>query len=80
MWGTPGFHSGPLLFLMYINDMVNVSPTLFFILFADDANLFNSGKNIKILYNTLNDELNKVVKWLSVNKFSLDVKKQIVSF
>ena len=60
--------------------MVNVSPTLFFILFADDANLLISGKNFKILYNTMNDELNKVVNWLSVNKLSLNVKKQIVSF
>ena len=60
--------------------MVDVSPTLFFILFADDANLFISVKNLKILYNTLNDELNKVVNWLSVNKLSLNVKKQIVSF
>ena len=55
--------------------MVNVSTTLFFILFADDTNLFISGKNFKILYNTLNDELKKVVDWLSANKLSLNVKK-----
>ena len=55
--------------------MVNVSPTLFFILFADDTNLIISGKNLKILFNTLNDELKKVVDWLSANKLSLNVKK-----
>ena len=72
--GVPlGSILGPLLLLIYINDMVNVSLTLFFILFADDTNLFISGKNLKILYNTLNDELKKVVDWLSANKLSLNV-------
>ena len=45
------------------------------ILFADDTNLFISGKNLKILYNILKDELNKVFHWPSVNKLSLNVKK-----
>ena len=36
---------GPLLFLLYINDMVNVSDVLFPIVFADDSNVFINGKN-----------------------------------
>ena len=57
--------------------MVNVSPTLFFILFANDTNLYISAKILKTLYNTMNDELNKVVDWLNVTKLSLNVKNTL---
>ena len=55
--------------------MVNASSLLFFILFADDTNLFFSGKNINDLIQTVNTELEKIVMWLNVNKLSLNVKK-----
>ena len=42
---------GPLLFILYINDLANVSDKLKFILFADDTNVFVSGKNIKNVCN-----------------------------
>ena len=38
-----GFILGPLLFLMYINDLSNVSSL--FLLYADDTNMFVSGKS-----------------------------------
>ena len=48
--GVPqGSILGPILFILYINDMCNVSTLLKPILFADDTNLFYSGKDIKEL-------------------------------
>ena len=48
--GVPqGSVLGPLLFLLYINDIFNSSKLTSFIIFADDTNLFYSGKNIEQL-------------------------------
>ena len=74
--GVPqGSILGPILFLIYINDIVNISKILFPILFADDSNVFLAGKNPNDMIIKMNVELEKLVKWLQANKLSLNVKK-----
>ena len=50
---------GPLLFLMYINDLCNVSSLLFYLPYADDTNMFVTSKNIENLICLMNTELKK---------------------
>ena len=66
---------GPLLFILYINDLHHCSDFFDFHLFADDANLFSRHKNINTLESSINSELNKVNTWLCSNKLSLNVEK-----
>ena len=64
---------GQMLFILYINDIVNSSNLLRLILFADDTNILYSNKNIDILYETLNNELEKVSKLLIANNLSVNI-------
>ena len=66
---------GPLLFLIYINDMVNSTQIGEFILFADDTNLLYSHDNVSSLSSLINSELSKLSVWLQVNKLSINITK-----
>ena len=55
--------------------MVNACNDLFSILFADDTNVFVTGKNINTLIDTMNNELKKLYEWMCINKLSLNIKK-----
>ena len=58
---------GPLLFLIYINDISTSSKSLQFILFADDNNLFMSSTNLKDLQQKLISELAGLSCWFKAN-------------
>ena len=60
--------SGPLMFLIFVNDLHKVTKYLDSIMFADDTNLFYSHKNIKTLFQIVNSELKLVNEWFLTNK------------
>ena len=66
---------GPLLFLIYINDLCNCTYSLDLHLFADDSNLFFGHKSLVCLEKIINTELAHVETWLNTNKLSLNISK-----
>ena len=74
--GVPqGSILGPLLFLLYINDINSVSKVLTFVMFADDTHLFIKGRNLDSLTTVLNSELEIITDWFCANLLSLNIKK-----
>ncbi len=74
--GVPqGSILGPLLFLIYINDLPIVSNILRFRLFADDTKIYFSSPDLNLIQDIINTELPLVTNWLYVNKLSLNVGK-----
>ena len=74
--GVPqGSILGPLLFLLYINDLPKCSSSLDFILFADDTNIICSNDDPDTLETVLNKDLHIISNWFKLNKLSLNVAK-----
>ena len=66
---------GPILFLIYINDITNISNTLHTILFADDSTFYMIGENPTELINKTNIELLKFSNWCLANKLTVNTSK-----
>ena len=60
---------------MYINDIVNTSNMLQFILFADDTAILFSDKDISSKVDLMNTELKEVTNWFKTNKLSVNASK-----
>lgn len=74
--GVPhGSVLGPLVFLLYINDIHESSSVFNFYLFADDTCMLHANKNLRELENKVNTELGNLWDWLKANKISLKIKK-----
>ena len=74
-YGVPqGSILGPLLFLLYIND-VSSCTTLKLVSFADDTTIYSSGLINDTMINNFNKELGKIHLWLCENKLLLNIKK-----
>ena len=65
---------GPLLFLIYINDLHEASNILDSVMFAYDTNLFYSHQNINDIFSTEDSELD-INQWFKANKLSLNIEK-----
>ena len=45
------------------------------IIFADDTTIYICGKDIRLLYGRMNDDLRQLSNWFKVNKLSLNIGK-----
>ena len=74
--GVPqGSILGPLFFNLFINDLINSSNVLKFILYADDTTLLASGKNINDITEVMNTELKNVSLWMEYNYLKINISK-----
>ena len=77
--GVPqGSILGPLLFLIYINDLPAALTKLIPIMFADDTNVIIKGKDIHELTLTLNSELEQLSDYFKSNKLKLNTDKTTI--
>ena len=76
-YGVPqGSILGPLLFIIYINNIPEIAQYATFILYADDANIILTADSIEQINTQLKKLSNSLINWVNVNGLALNLKKQ----
>ena len=73
-----GLILGPLLFLIYINDLSKVITFSSVHHFADDTNIFYVSSSLKDINKKINPDLFNLVQWFRANKILLNVSKTVL--
>ena len=77
-FGTPqGSCLGPLIFIIFTNDLHKQLQHCNSILFADDTTIYKSHRNLKYLSWCVEDDMSTIVKWFQANKLTLNIDKTV---
>ena len=69
-----------MLFLIYINDVLQNLENVNILLYADDTVIYSTGKNLDNIVPYLQNGLNSYAKWSSSNKLTMNEKKTKLMF
>ena len=80
--GVPqGSVLGPIIFLLYINDLASINISGSFTLFADDTTILWHNKNTKVLHDVISSDISWVKKWCDSNLLTFNIAKtNVVTF
>ena len=63
---------GPLLFLIFIDDMPSSLKHIILTIFADDTNCFYDGHDLDALFESIEDDMESFNKWIRANKLTIN--------
>ena len=77
-YGTPqGSCLGPLIFIIFTNDIHKQLDHCRSLLFADDTTVYKSHRNLQYLTWCIEDDMKRIIKWFRINKLTLNLEKTV---